>query len=142
MNYKLIGLIVAAAVGLILLSAVILGKRKNVVQGFEGAAASEGPAPAEGGDGGKFVMYYADWCPHCQSIKPDFKEFMGDGTIKVNGKTIKVDMVQPEKEPEKAVGVDVKGYPTLIYSDAAGKNVEFSGPRTSDGYMAFLKEQV
>lgn len=136
MNYKLIGLIVAAAVGLILLSAVILGKRKNVVQGFEGAAA------ATGGDGGKFVMYYADWCPHCQSIKPDFKQFMGNGTMNVNGKAVKIDMVQPEKEPEKAVGVDVKGYPTLIYSDAAGKNVEFSGPRTVDGFMAFLKEQV
>jgi thiol-disulfide isomerase/thioredoxin len=136
MNFKLIGLIVAAAVGLILLSAFVLGKRKNVVQGFEGAA------PTEGGDGGKFVMYYADWCPHCQSIKPDFKEFMGNGTVTVKGKNVKVDMVQPEKEPEKAVGVDVKGYPTLIYSDPAGKNFEFSGPRTADGFMAFLKEQV
>jgi thiol-disulfide isomerase/thioredoxin len=134
MNYKLIGLIVAAAVGLILLSAVILGKRKNVVQGFAAAPT--------GGDGGKFVMYYADWCPHCQSIKPDFKKFMGDGTMNVNGKSVKIDMVQPENEPEKAVGVDVKGYPTLIYSDASGKNVEFSGPRTADGFMAFLKEQV
>ena len=136
MNYKLIGLIVAAAIGLILLSAVILGKRKNVVQGFEGAAA------AEGGDAGKFVMYYADWCPHCKSIKPEFEQFMGNGSVNVNGKSVKVDMVQPEKEPEKAVGVDVKGYPTLLYSDSAGKTVEFSGPRTTDGYMAFLKQQV
>jgi len=134
MNNKVIGLIVLAAIGLILLSAIILGNRKHVVQGFEGAA--------EGGDGGKFTMYYAEWCPHCQSVKPDFKQFMGDGTVNVNGKAVKVDMVQPEKEPEKAVGVDVKGYPTFLYSDAAGKTVEFSGPRTTDGYMAFLKKQV
>jgi thiol-disulfide isomerase/thioredoxin len=134
MNSKLIGLIAFSVLALVLVSALILGNRKNVVQGFAGAA--------EEGNGGKFTMYYAEWCPHCQSVKPDFKQFMGDGTVNVNGKSVHVDMVQPEKEPEKAVGVDVKGYPTFLYSDAAGKTVEFSGPRNSSGYMEFLKQQV
>ena len=89
-----------------------------------------------------FYMVYADWCPHCQKIKPDFKQFMGDGSLNVNGKTVRVDMVQPEKEPEKVAGVDVKGYPTFLYSDANGRVVEYSGPRTSDGFMEFLKTQI
>lgn len=67
---------------------------------------------------------------------------MGSGSVTVNGKAVKVDMVQPEKEPEKAKGVNVKGYPTFIYTDAAGKVVEYSGPRDPDGWLAFLKEQV
>jgi len=87
-------------------------------------------------------MYYADWCPHCQKIKPEFKEFMGNGTVNVGGKSVHVDMVQPEKEPEKAKGVDVKGYPTFLYSDANGRVVEYSGPRTSNGFMEFLKEKI
>jgi hypothetical protein len=36
----------------------------------------------------------------------------------------------------------VKGYPTFLYSDAAGKIVEFNGPRTADGFMNFLENVV
>ncbi len=46
------------------------------------------------------------------------------------------------KEPEKAKGVDVKGYPTLLYSDANGRVTEYSGPRTADGFMEFLKTKI
>jgi thiol-disulfide isomerase/thioredoxin len=87
-------------------------------------------------------MYYADWCPHCQKIKPEFKQFMGNGSVNVGGKNVRVDMVQPEKEPEKAAGVDVKGYPTFLYSDANGRVIEYSGPRTPNGFMEFLKTQI
>jgi thiol-disulfide isomerase/thioredoxin len=90
---------------------------------------------------GTFTLYYADWCPHCQTIKPVFKDFMGDGNVSVNGKPVKCKMVE-EKQIQKGVDPDIKGYPSLLYSDAAGKIVEFSGPRTADGFMQFLKQQI
>ncbi len=58
-----------------------------------------------------FTMFYADWCPHCTSAKPDFTEFMQSGTIDVAGKKVNVEMVQPEKNPEKAEGLPVKDFP-------------------------------
>ena len=90
---------------------------------------------------GTFTLYYADWCPHCQTIKPVFKDFMGNGSVNVNGNAVKCNMVE-EKELKANGGPEVKGYPTLLYSDAAGKVVEFSGPRNPDGFMQFLKQQV
>jgi len=99
---------------------------------------SEGFASKEGGT---FTLYYADWCPHCKTIKPLFENFMGSGSVSVDGVPVKVKMVE-EKQIQKGVDPDIKGYPSLLYSDAAGKTVEFSGPRTPDGFMQFLKQQI
>lgn len=92
-------------------------------------------------EGGTFTLYYADWCPHCKTIKPLFETFMGSGSVSVNGTNVKCKMVE-EKQIQKGVDPDIKGYPSLLYSDAAGKVVEFSGPRTTDGFMQFLKQQI
>lgn len=66
---------------------------------------------------------------------------MGNGSVSVNGTNIKCRMVE-EKQIQKGVDPDIKGYPSLLYSDAAGRVVEFSGPRTPDGFMQFLKQQI
>jgi thiol-disulfide isomerase/thioredoxin len=90
---------------------------------------------------GTFTMYYADWCPHCKTAKPMFVDFMGSGVIQVNGQDIKVKMVE-EKQVQKGVDPEVKGYPSFLYSDAAGKVVEYNGPRSPDGFMKFLETQI
>lgn len=95
----------------------------------------------ETNDRGTFIMYYADWCPHCQNVKPLFKDFMGTGVVKVNGLPVKVKMVE-EKQIQKGVDPEVRGYPSFLYSDAAGKTVEYDGPRTPDGFMEFLKTKI
>jgi thiol-disulfide isomerase/thioredoxin len=115
---------------------IVLIRMANTTEGFQ----SEKPY-GETNERGTFTMYYADWCPHCQTVKPLFKDFMGTGVVKVNGIPIKVRMVE-EKEHQKGVDPDVKGYPSFLYSDAAGRVVEFNGPRTADGFMQFLKEKI
>jgi thiol-disulfide isomerase/thioredoxin len=127
---------VIALVSLVFLTLVIL-----YINTLNNQKKTEHTDGFEGGSGGSFTLYYADWCPHCQTIKPVFKDFMGSGKVNVNGKSIDCKMVE-EKELKKNGGPDIKGYPTLIYSDASGKNVEFSGPRTPDGFMEFLTQQI
>ena len=90
---------------------------------------------------GKFTMYYADWCPHCQSVKPDFKEFAKAGVVTVNGRNVAVTMVE-ESEKEKMAGKPIKGFPTFLFESASGDTVEYSGPRTRDSWMDFLAEQT
>ena len=51
-------------------------------------------------------------------------------------------MVEPEKEPEKAKGKTIKGYPTLLLEKANGETVEFDGERTPEGYAKFLEQNV
>lgn len=121
-----------------LISLIILVVMALIFLYLSSNGTSEGFA---GADGGVFTLYYADWCPHCKTIKPLFEQFMGSGSVSVNGKSVQCKMVE-EKQIQKGVDPDIKGYPSLLYSDAAGKIVEFSGPRTSDGFMQFLKQQI
>lgn len=103
-------------------------------------SSNEGFASGSGAD--TFTMYYADWCPHCQTVKPPFEEWAKNGFVTAAGRTVKVSKVQPEKEPEKVKGKTIKGYPTFILETSDGKVVEFKGDRTPDGYMKFLEEEL
>ena len=140
MKPALTGLITLSVLALVIVCAVYysglyLSKNSSSLQqGFEDVIGKTN-------ERGTFTLYYADWCPHCKTIKPVFKNFMGDGTLNINGKTVAVKMVE-EKKIQKGVDPEIQGYPTLLYSDSAGKVVEFNGPRTPDGFMQFLRQKV
>ena len=95
---------------------------------------------AKGAD--TFTLYYADWCPHCKSVKPMFENWAKNGYVSVAGRNITCRMVQPEKEPEKVTSKEVKGYPTFMLETADGKSLEYQGDRTPDGWMKFLENNL
>ena len=86
-----------------------------------------------------FYMFGVDWCPHCTSTKPIFDSLGSTQTI--GGKTVQCVYVNPENEPEKAKGFPVDGYPTLILQKGS-EQVKYSGPRTKDGFLQFLQQNV
>lgn len=135
MKPALTGLITLTVIALIVLSAMYMGS-KLMKDGF-----ADGGSYGKTNERGTFTMYYADWCPHCKRVEPLFKDFMGPGIVKINGLPIKCQMKE-EKQIKKGVDPEVKGYPTFLYSDSAGKVVEFEGPRTADGFMKFLETQI
>jgi len=141
MKPALLGLVVLAFIALVCVSGLYYSMSKS--EGFLDPLTAENgnTVVGETNSRGTFTLYYADWCPHCKTIKPLFKEFMGDGVVKVEGQPVAVKMVE-EKHIQKGVDPEVKGFPTLLYSDASGKTVEFNGPRTTDGFMEFLKQKV
>ncbi len=89
-----------------------------------------------------FTMYYVDWCPHCQTAKPDFEKLKSESPLQVNGKQVEINMVNPENEPDAAKGKPVKGYPTILLQKASGETVEYQGERTYGPFKDFLKENV
>jgi thiol-disulfide isomerase/thioredoxin len=122
--------LIAGAALLILLALHFFGTRGAGPEGFS----SEG-APT-------FTMYYADWCPHCQEVKPDFTKFMRSGSIEVNKKTVFVEMIEAEKNPDKVKGKPVKGYPTFLLEKGDGSVVEYPGSRDEAGWMEWLQKNV
>jgi thiol-disulfide isomerase/thioredoxin len=132
MNTSKVVLIVGAVVVILILLTVISKGTEGFIAGFGTA----GAPPV-----GTFTMYYADWCPHCKSVKPDFADFAKAGVVTVNGRNVAVKMVE-ESEKEKMAGKNIKGFPTFLFETAAGQSVEYSGPRTRDSWMDFLAEQT
>lgn len=102
-------------------------------EGFAGSS-------QEGGNH-KLVMYYADWCGHCQRTKPTFMKLGSKKTI--GAKTVDIVMVNPEKNPELAEGKEIAGYPTIhLYDPKGALQEEYSGDRTEEDFVRFLSEHV
>lgn len=128
--------VILLSVVVVFLLAMIGVIGKGSVQGFIGGFGDAGAPPV-----GSFIMYYANWCPHCKTIKPEFADFSKRGVVTVNGKNVAVAMIE-ESDKEKMAGKNVKGFPTFLYETAAGETVEYSGPRTRDAWMDFLGKTV
>jgi thiol-disulfide isomerase/thioredoxin len=118
----------------ILMGAIILAL---VLLGYWYFKSSEG---FEGAD--TFTLYYADWCPHCKTIKPVFSEWSSKKSIEVKGKTVFLSMVEADTEPEKVSAAGVKGYPTFMLKKADGTSVEFNGERSPSGWESWLKSNL
>lgn len=88
----------------------------------------------EDGEDGVLRFFYADWCPHCKSAKPEW-----DRLKKMyKGKTVLKEENCSKKPTAMAKKLGVEGYPTFILSKS-GKNLEYDGDRNAAGLHKFLK---
>jgi protein disulfide-isomerase A6 len=135
MNWKLI---VVGVVTLTLLVAVSYYFRSTISsfvrQGFQNPTTA--PSVRE------FVLYYADWCPHCKTVVPEFKTLAPNGKVVVAGQEVKVSAYEVSKEPEKHKAAKVSGYPTIKFSNTDGTTTEYKGARTAAAFLAFLNEKL
>ena len=87
-------------------------------------------------------MYYADWCPHCKPVIPEFDKLAPNGEVVVAGQTVKVSKYEVSKEPEKHKAANVSGYPTIKFSGADGTTTEYKGSRTAEAFLEFLNKTL
>ena len=125
-------------IGAVVAVALYVYKRRGGIQGFQNPSSSS-PVSEN-----TFTMYYADWCPHCQAAKPEFKELVDKGYIGEGKARCKVKMVGLEDNPEamKAAGDKIKGFPTFLLETPGGQTYEYQGERNTAGYLAFINEKL
>jgi len=85
-----------------------------------------------------FVKYYAPWCGHCKKMAPMYVELAEELAAADNLVLAEMDATANEVE-----GVNIQGFPTIKFYPANNKaGVDFSGDRTRDGILEYLKEHV
>lgn len=124
--------ILGAALAVLILLAVIY---RPTIQGFVGSSGSSAGADT-------FTLYYAEWCPHCKTVKPIFKDWSKKGSVTINGKPVFLQMVEADTDAEKLKGKPVKGFPTFLLEKANGSTVEFQGDRSPSGWEQWLAQNV
>ena len=126
--------VIIAGIILALAAVVIYRAFKGGREGFKAGPVSENT----------FTMYYADWCPHCQSAKPEFKELVNKGYIGEGRTRCKVRMISVEEDPEavKAAPKPVNGFPTFLLETPGGEVYEYQGSRNTESYLKFLNEKL
>ena len=85
------------------------------------------------------ILYYANWCPHCQTMKPEWNKF--SETLKTNKS---VNVAEVESEFMEAIGpehkANVQGFPTIVGCREGKKIADYTGPRTSQDMIKFAND--
>jgi thiol-disulfide isomerase/thioredoxin len=81
------------------------------------------------------ILYYASWCPHCQTMKPEWEKFATKYSSEKVGSN-NVNVADVESEFLENVGSEhkqnVAGFPTIVSCKNGRKISDFNGPRTSN----------
>ena len=85
------------------------------------------------------VLYYAEWCPHCQIMKPEWEKFAEKYANDSN-----INVAELESEQINSVGPEhrenVEGFPTIVCMNKGKPISKFDGPRDSDNIDSFAKQ--
>lgn len=82
-----------------------------------------------------FVWFYANWCGHCKVMIDSWNEFVAQAKKQVPH--VKVLKIESEHINSKH---NVTGFPTIrLYKN--GKIIEYSGDRTPEDFLKFIKDQ-
>ena len=104
------------------------------------------------------VMFYAPWCGHCQTAKPDFDSALGSIAVdyndyksgnykKKNG--IALVKVNGDEHPDIMEKMGIQGFPTFKYisnvtdkNKLEGSNIdEYNDSRNKDSFEAYCKSR-
>jgi protein disulfide isomerase len=85
-----------------------------------------------------FIKYYAPWCGHCKKLAEPWKELAESMAEHKNLVIGKFDATVNEAE-----GVEVRGYPTLIFYPSGNKEgITYEGDRDVESFKAWLNENA
>ena len=83
------------------------------------------------------VLYYAEWCSHCQKAKPEYQRLIEEynGNVKI----MMIDCDDPSNK-ELVESQNIKGYPTIRYypNGLSGSYKEYSGERKYSNFAQYL----
>lgn len=85
------------------------------------------------------VLFYAPWCGHCKTMKPEY-ERLREKYMKNPNKNVV--MINCDDHKEFASKAGVQGFPTLrLYKNPKDdKYVDYDGPRTAEAIETFLSD--
>ena len=96
-------------------------------------------------DESTIVLVYANWCPHCQTMKPEWNEMknrlgMDIETIEIEDSDFDKDMKIRDIEDNKLNGehIEIVGYPTM-FKVHNGHADYYGGSRTASDMITWAK---
>ena len=87
-----------------------------------------------------FVLYYADWCGHCQAMKPNW--YKAKKALKTSAPNVVCKEVNAGEDSEIAAKENIEGFPTVMLKCKNGETKEYSGDRSAPDLEKFCMENV
>ena len=105
------------------------------------------------------VMFYAPWCGHCQTAKPEFEkafggiatdydDYLNQDSPKLHDNKLALIKVNGDDHPDLASKLNVSGFPTFKYiKNVQGKSLDgeasdYNNSRTASALEDFAKNKM
>ncbi|GBG62782.1 hypothetical protein CBR_g32371 [Chara braunii] len=91
----------------------------------------------------EFIMveFYAPWCGHCKKLQPEYK--VAASKIKaIYGDRVTLAKVDASVEKDLSSENEVSGLPTIFWYEKGEKIATYSGGRTADGIVIWIKKKL
>jgi len=88
-------------------------------------------------EGDWIVLYYAEWCGHCQAMKPEWDKFKT-----IAPKSLNVAQIESSNIPALKEDPEVQGYPTIKMYNNSKIVGEFDKERTHQKMLDFVKSHI
>lgn len=92
----------------------------------------------------KFVLFYADWCPHCTSFKPTWNEVSSVINTDNEIKMLSVNVGDRSNDSEELITeFKVNSFPTIVLLNNDNSTVEiYEGNRDKTSIESFAKNNL
>jgi protein disulfide-isomerase-like protein len=129
--------IIVAVVVFVLVGVYFYMQQRNTSEGFNNNDLTVHEDKAM-----KLVLFYAPWCGHCKTFKPEWEK----AKQQLDGKTInnvKVNLVDVncDEEADLAKAYNIQGFPT-VKCLTKDKVVEYDGDRSVQGVKAYINNKT
>ena len=80
-----------------------------------------------------FTLYYVEWCPHCQVVKPEWAKLENDNELE----HITIVKVNCEENEDIVKEKNIEGFPTILLTHN-GKEMGYNGGREYADFKNYL----
>lgn len=82
-----------------------------------------------------FTLYYVEWCPHCQVVKPEWKKLENDKELE----HITIVKINCEENEDIVNEKNIEGFPTILLTHN-GKETGYNGAREYTDFKKYLQD--
>jgi len=94
------------------------------------------------------ALFYAEWCGHCKTFKPEFEKAKKslDGkksnSPELKDKKVRFEKIDCDENKDLAKKYDISGYPTVKIITDDGDAIDYDGKRSFEGLQKYLNMNV
>lgn len=85
------------------------------------------------------INYHANYCGHCQQMKPEWERFV---TKMKNNRNVNVADIESAMIPKMKTQPNIMGYPTIKFYHNNKDVAEHNGDRSCNGFEQFTKQNI